>query len=74
MVNEEEITEFIKEIGKNIIRLRKSRSLSQIELATLLNIEDSALRRIEKGKTNPTIKTLYLISKELGVEVEELLK
>lgn len=73
MESESEIEELIRTIGLNIIRIRKLNDLSQIELAARLNIEDSALRRIEKGKTNPTIRTLYRIASELGVEVTELL-
>ncbi|MEQ9263560.1 MAG: helix-turn-helix transcriptional regulator [Owenweeksia sp.] len=64
--------EVIRKIGKKIVAIRKEKGISQIELATKLNIEDSALRRIEKGRTNPTIKTLYDISICLGVELAEL--
>lgn len=64
--------ELIKKIGQKIVQLRKERNLKQIELSVRLNIEDSALRRIESGRTNPTIKTLYRIAKELNVELYEL--
>jgi len=68
-----EIDLYIKKLGENIVRLRKEKKLKQIDLAINLDIEDSALRRIEKGRTNPTIKTLYLIAKELGVKVKDLI-
>lgn len=64
---------YIKKVGDRIVQLREERGLKQIDLAVQLDMEDSALRRIEKGRTNPTIKTLYLISKELGLTVSELL-
>ena len=59
-------------IGKKIVELRESRGLRQIDLATQANIEDSALRRIEAGKTNPTTKTLLNITRVLDVPMKEL--
>lgn len=65
--------DFIILLGKRIVELRGSKNIKQKELADLLDIEDSSLRRIESGRTNPTIKTLLRISKGLGVELLELL-
>ncbi len=59
--------EFIKKLGERIVLLRKEKKLKQIDLATKVNIEDSALRRIESGRTNPTIKTLLRIAEGLEV-------
>ncbi|NCT17309.1 MAG: XRE family transcriptional regulator [Bacteroidetes bacterium HGW-Bacteroidetes-2] len=70
----DEIESYIKKIGKNIVKLREERNLKQIDLSIKLNIEDSALRRIETGRTNPTIKTLYNIAVELNVDLIELLR
>lgn len=65
---------YIKKIGKRIVELRKEKDIKQIDLATSINIEDSALRRIESGRTNPTVKTLLRIADALGVELTELLQ
>lgn len=65
--------EYIKRIGKTIQSIRNQKGVKQIELATLVGIEDSALRRIESGRTNPTIKTLFKISEALETSVEFLL-
>ena len=35
--------------------------MTQLELASKIGIDDSSLRRIESGKTNPTLKTIYRI-------------
>jgi transcriptional regulator with XRE-family HTH domain len=35
-------------------------------------MEESALQRIEAGRTNPTIKTLFKISNALNVELKVL--
>ena len=62
--------EFLKRIGENIVKLREERNLRQIDLATKLNIEDSALRRIESGRTNPTIMTLKKIADSLEIDIK----
>ncbi len=64
--------DFFKKVGKRIVSLREEIGIKQIELATNINIEDSALRRIESGRTNPTLKTLLRISEHLGVTFTEL--
>ena len=66
--------EFIVGLGKRIVLLRKEKELKQIELASILNIEDSALRRIESGRTNPTLKTLLKIAAALEITIDQLLK
>lgn len=65
---------FIHALGKRIVSLRKTRGIKQFELAIDLNIQDSGLRLIEKGKTNPTTKTLLRISDALDITIDELLK
>lgn len=69
----DEADKLIKKIGDNIVKLRKERNLTQVELAAKLNIEDSALRRIEKGRTNPTIKSVYYIAAALEVDITLLI-
>lgn len=64
--------ELIKKIGQNIKRIRLEKGIKQIDLATQINIEDSALRRIESGRTNPTVNTLYIIAEALGIDVVDL--
>lgn len=63
---------YIKKLGMRIVELRKEKNLKQIDLATKINIEDSALRRIESGRTNPTLKTLLRIAEGLDVELKGL--
>jgi len=65
---------FLKHIGENIIRFRKARGLKQIDLANLLEMEDSSLRRIEKGRVNSTILMLKKISDALGIDLNQLLQ
>jgi transcriptional regulator with XRE-family HTH domain len=64
---------FLRKIGDNIVKIRQSKGLKQIELATMLEMEDSSLRRIEKGRVNSTILMLRKISTALNVELKELI-
>lgn len=66
--------EVYKKIGERIVELRKSRGLRQIDLASRTGMEDSAIRRLEKGKTNPTVKTLLTVAEALSVSLADLFK
>lgn len=63
---------FIKKIGIRIVQLRNENGLKQIDLAVKLNIEDSALRRIESGRTNPTVKTLIRVANAFDIKFKDL--
>lgn len=60
-------------IGQKIIQIRKDKGIRQVDLAVNTNIDDGSLRRIESGKTNPTLKTLEKIASGLGVPLKDLL-
>lgn len=64
--------QFIKDLGKRIVILRKKRNLKQKELSDILDMDDGSLRRIESGRTNPTTATLIKIAKALNVTVADL--
>lgn len=59
-------------LGSRVVQLRKEREMKQIDLATFTNIDERVLRRIERGKANPTTKTLEKIAQGLGVTVKDL--
>ena len=65
--------EYIKQVCENIKQLRIHKGLTQIDLATEIGIDDSSLRRIESGRTSPTLKTLYRIAIASKIEIKELL-
>ena len=62
---------YLQLIGNKIAELRKLKGISQYK-AKLVMMEQSNLARIEKGLTNPTIKTLLKISDALEVKLSEL--
>jgi transcriptional regulator with XRE-family HTH domain len=57
-----------KTIGANVATLRKSRSLNQAQLASLLKVNKQTIYRIEAGTTNVGVDTLADLAKALGCE------
>jgi transcriptional regulator with XRE-family HTH domain len=66
------INQLQQKIGEHIRFLRESKGISQQNLAAICNFEKANLSRIEAGRTNPTISTLYKISQALEVTISEL--
>ena len=58
---------FIKEFGKNLRKIRMSKNISMQTLAYTINVEYSQISRIELGKINTSISTVFEISKALEV-------
>lgn len=63
----------IEKIGARIVEVREEKNISQAELSKRSDIDDGSLRRIETGRTNPTVKTLYTIAEALEVKVSDLI-
>lgn len=61
-----------RKIGLIIRSIREDKNLSIMDLADMLDIEYNNLIRIEKGRTNPTIITLYKIGQALNVKLPEI--
>lgn len=59
-------------LGNRIVQIRKEKGIRQVDLAINSEIDDGSLRKIEKGKINPTTKTLQRIANGLGVEIKDL--
>lgn len=59
-------------IGERIRILRESKGITQQDLAAACNFEKANLSRLEAGRTNPTISTLYKISQALEITIAEL--
>lgn len=56
-----------EEVGKRISQLRKEQNLSQEKLALKADLDRTYLAGIEKGKRNPSLKSLERIIDALGV-------
>ena len=60
-------------IGKFIASLRKSKKLTQQELAELLGVTDRAISNWENGRRMPDISLLKPLAENLGITVNELI-
>jgi DNA-binding XRE family transcriptional regulator len=61
-------------LAKNIKKLRTEKRTKQYQLAAMCDFEKASMSRIEAGKTNPTMLTVYKICNALNVPVSELFK
>lgn len=60
-----EFEEVLLAISEIIISYRKEHSLTQKELAEILNVNQSMVSKLESGEYNPTFKDIYNISLKL---------
>lgn len=69
-----EKTELLKIIGQNIKNTRVKKGLTQVDLVGRIEaqIDTTNISRIEKGRTNATIHTLFRISQALEVPLSTI--
>lgn len=65
--------QLLVQIGNRIRFLREQKNISQQDLAAFCNFEKANMRRIEAGRTNPTVYTLHKISQALDISLSELI-
>lgn len=61
-------------LGQNLRKLRLKKKMSQVDLATALNVDRAYISNIENGRMNPTLSTLEKIAGALGISMSELVK
>ena len=65
--------EILKSVGNKIKETRQGKGLSQLDLVGKMegNIDVTNISRIEQGRTNPTVYTLFRIAHALDVHPKE---
>ncbi len=58
-------------VGVRLRELREARSISMRSLATKSGLSANALSMIERGRTSPSVSTLYKLADALGVPITE---
>ncbi|WP_291285296.1 helix-turn-helix transcriptional regulator [Flavobacterium sp.] len=72
-MEEKEINKVQIKLGANIRKIREEKDqYSQSKLAIEIGMSVNQVARIERGETNPTVKTLTLIARALKVDIKDL--
>lgn len=62
-------------VGKNLRRIRKSKMLTQVQLAELIGYSDGTIANIENSSFQTfSLEFIYIVSKKLSVPLEEFFK
>ena len=61
-------------LNENIKTIRKSKGLSQEELAVKLNVVQQTVSKWEKGQSDPSTTNLIALAKIFNITPEEMLK
>ena len=64
---------FNKEIGKQILKIRKDRGLSQVEFGLICKKSKQNINRLEKGLINPSLFYIYELSTALNVKISDII-
>ena len=65
-------TDIEKRFGAKLAYIRKSKKLSQMKLAEIVDMNFNYIGQIERGEANVTIKTMCMLANALNVELKEL--
>ena len=61
-------------LGKTIQRLRKAYNMSLGDLSEHSGVAKSIISQIERNETNPTLSTVYRLSRALDTTIDEVLR
>lgn len=61
-----------KKFGAKLAYIRKSKKLSQMKLAEIVDMNFNYISQIERGEANVTIHTMKILADALNVEMKEL--
>lgn len=65
-------TEIQNRLGENIKQIRKTKKLTQFELAEKANVSEDTIKSLEQGRTWCSDKTLSQITEALEIDVVKL--
>ncbi|RWB32738.1 MAG: helix-turn-helix transcriptional regulator [Mesorhizobium sp.] len=63
-----------KLVGRNVQRIRQRKRLTQEQLAEISGFSQQYISGLEKGRSNPTIITIYELALALGVSHMDLVR
>lgn len=61
-----------EQLGAKIQRVRKTKRITQEELAAKIGVQPSTISNIEGGKTDTSVYTIFKIALALKIHIKEL--
>jgi putative transcriptional regulator len=65
--------ELLKKLGARVREIRKTKNMSQLQLAHAIGKDQQSIQRLETGGVNPSFFYLYEIAIGLNVPIEEII-
>lgn len=65
--------DILEKLGKRLRQLREQKRLSQEELAFKAKLSVYYISRIERGKANPSLETVFSLAKAIGISASSLI-
>lgn len=66
--------QLLKKIGLRIKQLRTEKGLTQLEFGYRIEVDKSNVSRLESGRFNTKIYTLFQVAQALEIDLSDLLK
>jgi putative transcriptional regulator len=64
----------LKSFGQHIKNVRKSKGMTQVEVASAMQRDQQSLQRVESGRVNPSLTYIIELAAALNVKVTELIE
>lgn len=68
------LKESLKILGSRIRELRKSKNLTQFELAEKIGLSTNFIGMVERGERNTTVDKIFKLAKAFNITMEEFFK
>ncbi len=65
-------TKILENFGKNLKKYRLESNLTQEKLAELVGIHPTYVGKLETGKSNPSVKMLFRLTRAMKIKLPEL--
>jgi putative transcriptional regulator len=66
--------DLLKQLGDRVKELRRSKNMTQAELAHAIGKDQQSIQRLEAGKINPSFLYLREIATGLGIPMREIIE
>lgn len=64
----------MRAIKIDLLTARKTKGMTQMDLALAANVRQSTISQIETGQRNPSVRVIAQLADALGMTIDELIK